>query len=434
MFKQPITRRDSLMFGTMAGFGLAAASSQSATAAAATGPFGSAKRCVLIWLDGGPSHLETFDPKPNAAVEVRGPLGIVKTKLPGIVLGEGMPQLAERIDQTTIIRSMTSPVGEHNLATLYALTGHIPGGRAAAPAFSLPAAAILRKQQTVQLALPSQIALPSHIAVPDFNLGGGAKLGGYLSDQALPWSLGSNAGEANFLDELFPNSVGLQRLQRRRELLPQGASPAIVEALEVLSAAESKQAFDLAQESQVTRMRYGSKPIGQNCLLARRLLESGVPMVTVKNQGWDTHDRLHERLHAGYTGAKIPVGLIPSMDLAVSALLDDLHSSGLINDTLVIVMGEFGRTPKINTLGGRDHWSRSYSVLLAGAGVKSGLVYGASDPVGENAVENPVTPADLVATLYHLLGIDPTLRVPTPDGQQLARVPEGARVVDAVLV
>jgi uncharacterized protein (DUF1501 family) len=420
-----ISRRDSLVFGTLAGFGLTAAMQGSALGAAKQ--FGCAKRCVLIWLDGGPSHLETFDPKPDAAIEVRGPLGVIRTKQPGVMFGEGLPKLAERIDKTTIIRSMTSPVGEHNLATLYALTGHIPGGRAAAPAFSLPVASLLHSNRK------QQIALPAHVALPNFNLGGGAKLAGLLGNSGLPWSLDRNAGDDGFLQHLFPNAITDVRLRRRKSLLSADASPTLLEAIDLVSASEHKQTFDIAQESQATRTRYGNKPIGQNCLLARRLLETGVPMVTINNQGWDTHDRLHERLHAGYTGANVPVGLVPSMDQAVAALLDDLHGSGLIEDTLVIVMGEFGRTPKINTQGGRDHWSRAYSVLLAGAGVKPGLIHGASDRVGENAADHPVSPADLVATLYHVLGIDPGSRIPTPDGQQLSRVPEDARVIEEIL-
>ncbi len=418
-----LTRRESLVFGSLAGFGL---SSSLRAAGSRTATRGIAKRCVLIWLDGGPSHLEMFDPKPEAAEEVRGPLGVVKTKHAGVVFGEGLPQLAQRSDRFTVIRSMSSPVGEHNLATLYALTGHIPGGRAAAPAFLLPVSATAQRKQP----------LPAHVAVPNFSLGGGAQLAGLLGKSALPWSLGRDANAPDFAEAIFPQGSSLdhQRLARRRALLPQDSSAALLEAIDLLSARESRRVFDLQQESPGTRQRYGGKPIGQNCLLARRLLEAGVPIVTVNNKGWDTHDRLHERLHAGYTGAKIPVGLIPSLDQAVSALLDDLHSSGLIEETLVVVMGEFGRTPKINALGGRDHWSRAYSVLLAGAGVHAGLVYGASDRVGEMATEQLVSPADLVATLYHLLGIEPHERIPTPDGQQLSRVPEAARIVESILV
>ncbi len=424
----PLSRRDWLALGTLAGFGLARSSESCAAAPRGTASsFGRAKRCVLVWLDGGPSHLETFDPKPNAAVEVRGPLGVTKTRHPGVVFGEGLPQLASRSDHFTVVRSMTSPVGEHNLATQYALSGHIPGGRAAAPAFMLPVSRLLERRPP----------LPAHVAVPNFNLGGGSQLAGYLGASHLPWSLGFDPAAKDFSEKIWPRSTGLDagRLARRRELVvaKKQQDPALVGAIDLLRNAEARSAFDLSRESPATRQRYGGKSIGQGCLLARRLLETGVPIVTVNNKGWDTHDRLHERLHAGYTGAKVPVGLIPSLDQAVASLLDDLRSSGLLDETLVVVMGEFGRTPKINTLGGRDHWPRAYSVLLAGGGIQPGLIHGTSDRVGENAVEHPVTPSDLVATLYHLLGISPHQRQPTPDGQQFSRVPEEARVVSSLI-
>lgn len=432
-----ITRRDSIVLGTLASLG-GFASIQPRSAAAGTSPaakttstqtgFASAKRCILVWLDGGPSHLETFDPKPLAAREVRGPLGTIATRTPGIAFSEGLPCLAQRSHSFSIIRSMTSPVGEHNLATNYALSGHIPGGRAAAPAFLLPVSSVI----------PMKQPYPVHIAVPNFSLGGGSKLTGFMSSDHLPWSLGSQPSDADFVSNLFRSSSATSpsRLGRRGRLLDdsQYADPQLKGAIDLLSNRTAQAAFDLSQESPQTLRRYGNKPIGKNCLLARRLLEAGVGLVTVNNKGWDTHDRLHERLHAGYTGAKVPVGLVPSLDLAVSALLDDLSANGMLDDTLVIVMGEFGRTPKINALGGRDHWPRAFSVLLAGGGVQPGAVYGSSDAVGENAADNPVSPADLVATLYHLLGIQPHQRIDTPDGQSMTRVPEEAQVVSELLV
>lgn len=419
---QLISRRDSLLLGTLASFGL---SPTRARAGSRGATFGIAKRCVIVWLDGGPSHLETFDPKPLAAAEVRGPLGVIATRQAGEVFGEGLQRLAERSDRFSVIRSMTSPVGEHNLATQYALSGHIPGGRAAAAAFSLPVSAILERRSP----------WPAHVAVPNFQLGGGAPLTGHLGADSLPWSLQADANSPNLADRIWrqANELDARRLERRRSLLAAALSTPLREAIDLLSAPAARTAFDLSRETAGMRERYGNKAIGQNCLLARRLLEAGVPMVTINNPGWDTHDRLHERLHAGYIGAKLPLGLIPSLDQAVAALLDDLTSSGLIDETLVVVMGEFGRTPKINTLGGRDHWARAYSVMLAGAGVRAGLVYGQSDRVGESIVDNPVSPADLVATLYHLLGIDPAESIATLDGQQLGRVAVGASIVHAVI-
>lgn len=413
-----LRRRDFLACGTLAGTlaALGAAPLQGGT-------FGAAKRCVLVWLDGGPSHLETFDPKPLAPQEVRGPLSTISTRVPGIAYCETLPKLAARNDRFSVIRSMTSPVGEHNLATNYALSGHIPGGRAAAPAFLLP---------TAELVTPS-VPLPSHIAVPNFQLGGGSKLHGFLGPDALPWSLGN--GLTGIPTKGEAGEAAMRRLELRRKLLDETSAigAELANAIDLVTSGKTRDAADISLETAQTRARYGNKPIGKHCLTARRLLEAGVPLVTVNNVGWDTHDNLADRIHNGYTGAKIPVGLAPSMDSAASALIDDLAANGMLSDTLVIVMGEFGRTPKINARGGRDHWPRAYSVLLAGAGIKHGLTFGQSDSVGENAAEDPVSPSDLVATLYHLLGIDPKARIETPDGQSMVRVPEEAQIVRSVL-
>ena len=182
-------------------------------------------------------------------------------------------------------------------------------------------------------------------------------------------------------------------------------------AFRLVSSAVAKRAFDLTDESESTRRRYGPRTIGQSCLLARRLVERGVPFVTVSNTGWDTHEDLQTRLKDGYTGAKTPVGLIPNLDRAVAALIDDLKQRNLFDETLVVVMGEFGRTPKLNTRGGRDHWPRVFSVMLAGGGAAAGLCFGKSDEIGESPAEDAVTPADLAATVYRLLGIDPKLEL-----------------------
>jgi uncharacterized protein (DUF1501 family) len=208
--------------------------------------------------------------------------------------------------------------------------------------------------------------------------------------------------------------------------------PAFEQAFRLILSPGARQAFDLSREPAELRARYGPRTIGQSCLLARRLVEHGVPFVTVHNAGWDTHDNLVTRLKEGYTGADVPVGLVPSLDLAVSALLDDLHQRGLLATTLGLVMGEFGRTPKLNTAGGRDHWPRLFSVALAGGGVPGGQVLGASDAVGQSPRLRPVTPADLAATVCALLGIDPQQLLHTPDGRPVAINRDGAVVPELV--
>jgi uncharacterized protein (DUF1501 family) len=417
------TRRDVLTVGSLTTLGLTlphwfrSHSLRAETAAAKT-----RRSCILIWLDGGPSHLETFDPKPDAPSEVRGPFETIATAVPGISLSELMPLTAERMKDVAIVRSITSPLGEHNFGTHYMLTGYRP-----TPVIEYPTYGAVVSQQR-----PEQI-LPAHMAVPNFRVGGGRLTGhGYFPAKTGPFPVGGDPAKPNFQvrDLDFAPGLSALRMSRRQQFvsnlnrwsqtLDEAAavpeSSELDQAFRLITSPEAKRAFDLNEEQNHIRNRYGRRTIGQSCLLARRLIERGVPFVTVNNPGWDTHQDLVTRLKEGYTGAKIPVGLIPSLDTALGALLDDLKSRNLLDETLVVVMGEFGRTPKLTTSAGRDHWPRVFSVLLAGGGVKGGQVIGASDAVGESPADRPATPADLARTIYTLLGIDPDLSFETPDG------------------
>jgi hypothetical protein len=243
-------------------------------------------------------------------------------------------------------------------------------------------------------------------------------------------------------------AVDESRLQRRREFVRAfdqarkvqsegpnalaGSELAFEQACRILLSQEATQAFDLTMEPEAVRARYGPRMFGQSCLLARRLVERGVPFVTVTNTGWDTHDSLVLPLKEGFAGAKVGVGLIPVFDAAFSALLSDLSERGLLAETLVIAMGEFGRTPKLNPRGGRDHWPRVFSVVLAGAGIPGGQVIGASDRIGESPDDNPITPNDLAASIYSLLGIDPAHELMTADGRPV-RVNDGGRLIRQLL-
>ena len=419
------TRRDVLTVGSLTALGLSLSDwfGRSASAEASN-----AKRrsCVLIWLDGGPSHLETFDPKPHAPKEVRGPFGTVSTSVPGVAICDLMPLSAARMKDLAIVRSVTSPLGEHNFGTHYMLTGYKP-----TPVIEYPSlGAVVSHQQT------KPQVLPANIAVPDFRVGGGRMTGhGFLPSRTAPFPVVGDPAKPDFQvrDLEFAPGLNGTRLSRRQEFvsqldgwsrqLDQDSLPTSTgefeEAFRLMTSPDAKKAFDLSEESPQTRNRYGRKTIGQSCLLARRLIERGVPFVTVNNRGWDTHQDLVTRLKDGYTGAKVPVGLIPSLDSALAALLDDLKSRGFLDDTLIVVMGEFGRTPKLNTSAGRDHWPRVFSVLLAGGGVPGGQVIGSSDAVGESPADRPVTPADLARTIYTLLGIDPELEFQTADGRPI---------------
>ncbi len=464
-----VLRRDLLRCGVLS---LSAVSYQQLLAQSAdsgkvnaeqTHPRTAARNCILIWLDGGPSHLETWDVKPDAPVEVRGPLQAISTASPGIAVSECLPETARRMRHLAIIRSMTSPLGEHNLGTHYLLTGYQPTPVLEYPAFH--AVGSFFRQQVPghgnrQRRDENDEAggLPRSIAIPNYRVGGARFSGaGYLSPTLAPFAVNGDPASDSFQvrDVNLSDPMTSERLARRQHFMRtvrqfdgkpghgnstaesavsgSAGIDAFDQAFDMLTSNAAREAFDLTAESPETRRRYGPRTVGQSCLLARRLVERGVPFVTVNYRGWDTHANLFTQLKEGFTGAKVPVGLIPSLDLALSALLDDLFDRGLLDETLVVVMGEFGRTPKLNANGGRDHWPRAFSVALAGGGVQGGQVIGASDRTGESPADRPITPSDLVATIYRLLGIDPQTELHTADGRPVRLVPHTAKVISELL-
>lgn len=422
------TRRDFVRVGGLTALGLGLTELFKLRVVAAEGPTKAttpkAKKCILIWLDGGPSHLETFDLKPDAPAEVRGPFKPIASTVPGTHICELLPKTAAILDKVAILRSVTSPLGEHNFGAHYLLTGYKPTPVVEYPSFG-SVVAHLRESQAV---------LPRHIAVPNFRVGGGKQAGqGFLPTATRPFAVGGDPAKGDFSvrDLDFYPGVDAERIERRRKFLAalDGFSqkvesadnpptdPEFEQAYRLVTSREAKEAFELSREPAAVRERYGPRTIGQSCLLARRLVERGVPFVTVNNTGWDTHQNLYTQLKEGYTGAKVSVGLVPSLDLALSGLVSDLAERGMLDETLVVVMGEFGRTPKLNISGGRDHWPRVFSVALAGGGIPGGQVVGTSDAVGEGPKDRPITPADLAHTIYKLLGIDPAHTLYTSDGR-----------------
>lgn len=440
-WKQPLTRRSvlqlSLALPLLAHKPSLANNHQSA--------FGTAKKCILLWLDGGPSHLEMWDPKRNVPAEVRGPFASTPTKIPGVHFSEHLSRCAELAQRMTIIRSMTSPLGEHGLANQYALTGYLPSPNLQYPSIG-SIAAHRRKvianaepiETTTNPAASKRSQLPSYIGIPEPRIGMGA---GFLGPESEPFWIGGDPAQPTFqirdLD-LF-SGVDNSRLQRRRSMLNQiensttsSAYSGLHSAFDLIADLDAKQAFELQREDQSTRERYGSRSFGQSCLLARRLIEHDVPFVSVVQPGWDTHENLVVSLRDGFAGAKVGVGLIPTFDQAASALISDLQDRGLLDETLVIAMGEFGRTPKLNTRGGRDHWPRAYSIMLCGGGLPQGLVVGQSDKIGEQPDSDPVTPADLMHSLFIRLGIDPASTLTTPDARPIP-INQHGKPVDALL-
>ena len=433
-------RRELLRVGGLSAFGLGTANflriqnAQAGITATKIAP--KAKSCILIWLDGGPSHLETFDPKPDAAEEVRGPLGTVATSLTGVRLNECLAETAKRMKDIAIIRSMTSPLGEHNFGTHYLQTGFKPTPALEYASFHAVGASIFDQVSS----------LPPNIAIPEYRVGGGRFAGnGFLDPSFAPFSLGSDPSKKGFQvrDLDLYNGITLRRLKQRNKFVQQlnkfsqlddGPSDSTFEqAFRLVTSKQAKKAFDLTEEPTALREKYGNRTVGQSCLLARRLVERGVTFVTVNHKGWDTHADLYTRIKEGYSGARKPVGLVPSLDMAFSTLIDDLKDRNMLDETLVVVMGEFGRTPKLNAAGGRDHWPRVFSVALAGGGVRGGQIVGASDAVGESPKDRPVSPGDLVATIYQLLGIDPALELKTSDGRPIRITSRDSSVVQELI-
>ena len=428
-----VTRRDMLRLGSLTALGLGLPEFFRLQTAATERAQPRAKSCILLWLDGGPSHLETFDLKPHAPAEVRGPFQPIATNVPGMEISELLPQTARICERLAIVRSVTSPLGEHGLANRYLLTGYKPSPVLEYPSFGSVTASLQTN--------PS--VLPPYVAIPDVRSAGA----GFLGTDHEPFATGGDPAKPDFrvrdLD-FFPG-IDAARLRRRREYLaefdgaqaafeagPIPADSAFERAYRLVTSPAAKRAFDLNEEPANIRARYGPRTFGQSCLLARRLVERQVPFVTVQYTGWDTHEGLVLRLRDGYTGAKVGVGLVPTFDLAYAALVGDLADRNLLDETLVIAMGEFGRTPKLNPRGGRDHWPRVFSVVLAGGGIRGGQVIGSSDRVGEGPHDRPVTPADLAHTIYRLLGVDPHRELHTRDGRPVQLNQGGSMIRELV--
>jgi hypothetical protein len=412
-----IDRREFLRLGSLSALGLSLTDALRLRARA--GDRGQPVNCILLWLDGGPSHLDTFDLKPDAPAEVRGEFKPMATSVPGVQVCEHFRRLAAHMDKVCLIRSLTSELGEHNFGRHYLLTGYKPS-----PVLDYPSYG-----SVVAHSRAGQPVLPSYIAIPQASQQAG---NGYLPGASGPFAVGGDPSRPDFRvrDLEPPPGLSATQLERRREFLAdfdrfsrhiedsavrRERDAHFEQAYRLLASPEAKKAFDLAQEKPAVRQQYGMHRVGQSCLLARRLIEAGCPFVTVTDAGWDTHVQISRELKEGYVGGY--AGKIPRLDQALAALLGDLAERGLLAQTLVVVMGEFGRTPKLNTVAGRDHWPRAFSVLLAGAGVKGGQVIGRTDARGESPAERPVSPVDLARTIYTVLGIDPEREFQTADGR-----------------
>jgi hypothetical protein len=391
----------------------------------------------LIYNYGGPSHLDIWDLKPNAPSEIRGEFRPAATSVPGIVISEHLPHLARMAHRYTIIRSVNHRDNDHAIGAYLALTGYshprnaILGIEPPASPQDLPSlGSVVSKLRGADRSVFSYITLGDlrHFGNND-SMGQNAGCLGRAHDPfTVPFVRPLNGTlDIGGVTSLFTELDG-RRLRGRRQLLAQmnRVGPALEataslraldgytrRALELLASPASRNAFDLTKEPQRIRDVYGPAPFAQNCLLARRLVEAGVPLVTVYsvgNRDWDTHGSNFQILRNT---------LLPPTDRGVAALLADLDGRGLLEETLVVWMSEMGRTPRINRDAGRDHWSFCYSIVMAGGGVRGGQVYGSSDRLAAYPSSNPVSPADIAATIYHCLGIDPRAHVTDQEGRPL---------------
>lgn len=422
-------RRELLKIGGLSLLGLGLADALR-FAAAAPGP--AARRevsCILIWLDGGPSHLDTFDLKPDAPAEVRGEFRPIETSADGVRICEHLPRTAAVMDRVALIRSLTHELGNHDTGSHYLLTGHRPTAAVAYPSLGSIAA---REAEAAR-------DLPPYVAIPEAVAGAGP---GYLSGAYAPFSVGGDPSRPGYRvkDLSPPDTLRSGRLEERRAMVRAldafsrrvetgGATASrdafVEQAYRLVTSPAAKAAFDLSAEPAAVREAYGRSRIGAGCLLARRLVEAGARFVTVVDRGWDMHGQIFKALpDAFFPGS----GKLPALDRAYSGLLRDLGDRGLLESTLVVLMGEFGRTPKLNSSGGRDHWPRAGSVLLAGAGVRGGQVIGKTDAYGEAPVEQPVGPPDLAWSVLEILGIDPRKEYRTPDGRPMRLLSGGQPV------
>lgn len=442
----PLDRRSVLKVGFGGLAALAGGTSRGAVAK------GRAKTIIFLHQWGGPSHHDTIDPKPDAPDNIRGELGVLKTRVPGALVSDLLPNTSKIIDKVCQIRSLHHTMANHNSAGYYSLTGMAPStddqrlrdSRDLFPAYG----AIADRFAPTPAGIPGFVAFPHTIADGSITPGQHAS---FLGKRHDPLFVGQDPNQAGFkLPELaLPAGITPERLARRGEArriierqlgdleqtaLARGLGEQYDRAHALLASPRVREAFDLSREPDAVRDRYGRTTYGQSCLLARRLAEAGCrwiqvylhPSIGGAKGGWDTH---------GFRGEKMyPIlknHLLPLMDQTLPTLLLDLRERGLLESTLLVWVGEFGRSPKINDLAGRDHWPKCYPALLAGAGVKPGHIHGRSDKIGAYPASDACKPEDLSATLFHLMGINPATEIRDPLDRPLPLSP--GKVIDGVL-
>jgi uncharacterized protein (DUF1501 family) len=430
-FADNFSRRGFLHVGLLGGLGLTLPQLLKMEAQAAQKNYktreGVAQSVIQIFLPGGMAQHESWDPKPYAPSEYRGPYGAIDTSIKGIKFSEKLAQTARVADKMTIIRSMAHGEAAHERGTHNMFTGYRPS-----PALIFPSMG-----SVVAHELGTRNSLPPYVCVP--NVPNEFANSGYLSSAYGPFAIGAdpNRGDFKVRDLNMPNGVDESRFERRRNLLDtvdhhfrqleksdalDSMDAFYQHAYKLISSQQAREAFDLNAESEEMKNRYGKTQAGSRMLLARRLVEAGTRFVSLTAGGWDHHDNIKNAIQSN----------LPPVDQALAALLSDLDERGLLDSTLVLVTSEFGRTPKINGTGGRDHWPRVFSVALAGGGVHRGLVYGSSDSLGAEPEEDQVGVEDLAQTVYNQLGITGDKELMSP-GDRPIEIVDGGRVLDDIL-
>ena len=417
------TRRDSLKLGLGGLFGASLLDVLRLKGLSAEGTRSIAPQatsCILIWQDGGPTHYEMFDPKPNAPKEIRGEFQPISTALPGVQFSQHMTKLAAMADRFSLIRSIRHNQGNHGAGNHYMMTGappRIPVGCGAFVSFHPSLGSVAAKE------LGRNDGLPPYFSLARMSRSGGPN---FLGAKYAPFVVADDPNSTSFRvrDVALPKGLTADAFQHRSDLrglvdtlprITEKAAADPVTALDdfydqgysLITSPAAQAAFNIHEESDEVRAAYGRNSFGQRCLFARRLVEAGVPFTTVYDGGWDHHVDIYPKCRTR----------LPSWDQSVAALINDLDERGMLDTTLVLALGEFGRTPKVNTRGGRDHWSNAMSVLIAGGGTPPGLVVGATDKNGYSAVERVLSPENFASTVYTKLGINPDSIYYTPQGR-----------------
>ncbi len=420
-----VSRRGFLEIGTLAGLGVSLPSALAMRKAAANDQTLAAPRnCILIWTQGGTSHHDTFDPKPQAGASVRGEFGVINTAVPGVQFTDICPNMARELGRYGLIRSWNPENGSHGHADQIVMSGRKINQTLHYPTFG----SVVSWHQGFKSALPPFVQMGTNI---DNRFGGG--MPGILGLQNGPFQMNADPNQKQFSvrDITPPGGVTMERIDRRKKMLTAvdqlqrqaELQPVAFDALDehykaalnMITAPETKKAFDIDSEDVKLRDKYGRNRFGQSCLLARRLVESGVRFVTVTDGGWDTHSGNFSALKNSR---------MPPVDQGVPALLEDLQDRGLLDGTLVVWVTDFGRTPVINSAGGRDHWASAGFAIMAGAGIPGGSVIGATDEEGSKPIKDELFTESLAATIYHKIGLPLDLMAQAPDGRPV-RLIEG---------